>query len=426
MTPDWSPHPRYRLYTRPVSYAAALKSLLPGAVRRTETTARLEEEICLRHGARAALCVPMARTGLYLALREMIRPGQMVIMSPLTVVDVVNMVLLAGGVPVFADILRQSCGIDPAEVDSLIDHRTGAVLITHLHGESADAHLLRGICRARGVPLIEDAAQAFGAVENGRRLGTIGELGIYSLGVYKNINAWRGGVLVSPDAALIDKIRRRMDRWPELPARRLLGAALRGLLTDLATWPPFFASFTYGVVRYGYLHDIRAINRRLDPEYGAMRLSTIPSDYLGRMTGTLAELAIGQLDRIDADTEARIRRAARYHEGLAGLDALITPRRREKRAHIYTSYPIQHPRRNALLRYALARGRDFAAQHLRNCADLPEFNEYYRDCPNARAASRELILLPTYPCYPMQEVERNIRIIRDFVRSEGPSELAEN
>jgi dTDP-4-amino-4,6-dideoxygalactose transaminase len=62
------------------------------------------------------------------------------------------------------------------------------------------------------------------------------------------------------------------------------------------------------------------------------------------------------------------------------------------------------------------RGRDFSRQHLRNCADLPYFREFYADCPNARAAARELILLPTYPRYPMNEVVKNAEVIADFSR----------
>jgi dTDP-4-amino-4,6-dideoxygalactose transaminase len=377
----------------------------------------LEQEVCRRFDLKAAICVPMARTGIYLALQALIRPGQTVIMSPLTIIDVVNMVLLAGGVPLFADIRRRSCAIDPGQVESLIDDRTGAVLITHLHGESAGARVFREICRGRGVPLIEDAAQAFGAIENGRRLGTIGDVGIYSFGFYKNVNAWRGGMLVSNNPDLIDRIRRRMDGLTALSARRLLSVSLRGLLTDVATWPPFFATLTHIVLRYCYLHDIRVVNRRLDPEDNASRLAAMPMEYLGGMTDSQAELAMSQLDRVDSDTESRLARAARYHEALAGLDGLVTPCWHAEGEHIFTYYPIQCPRREALLRYALGRGRDFAAQHLRNCADLPEFGEYYRDCPSARMAARDLVLLPTYPRYPMREVERNIEVIEAFLKS---------
>jgi dTDP-4-amino-4,6-dideoxygalactose transaminase len=356
----------------------------------------------------------MARTGLYFGLRELIRPGQTVVMSPFTIVDMVNMVLLAGGIPVFADIRRDCCGIDAEQAESLIDRRTGAVLVTHLHGETAGAHTFRDICRRRGVPLIEDDAQAFGAIENGRRLGTIGDLGIYSFGFYKNVNAWRGGMLVSPDPNLIARIRRRTDELPELGHPRLFVLSLYGLLTEAATWPPLFAHLTHPMIRYGISHGVRTVQRLLDPENGATRHKAMPVDYLPQMTPAQAALVLRQLDEVDADSACRIAHAARYHHCLTPLEPLITPRWHAGPSHIYTYYPIQCRQREALLRHALRNGRDFAAQHLRNCADLPEFSELHRDCPNARAAASELTLLPTYPRYPASEVQRNIELIQEF------------
>src|SRR5437867_9840889 len=153
MSGEWSPHSRYRLYTSRASYAFT-RSGANGFIEEFET------EVCRKFNVAAAVCVPMARTGLYLVLREMIRPGQKVILSPLTIADVVNAVLLAGGVPVFADIHRRSCALDIDKSNSLIDRSTAALLLTHLHGETAGAHAFQEICQRRGIRLIEDAAQA--------------------------------------------------------------------------------------------------------------------------------------------------------------------------------------------------------------------------------------------------------------------------
>src|SRR6266704_1237320 len=104
MANRWSPHPRYRIYTASASYIPQLR-LSNDAVQ------GFEAEVCRRFNAAAAVSVPMARTGLFLTLLETIQPGRKVIMSPLTIVDVVNVVLLAGGIPVFSDICRRSCSI---------------------------------------------------------------------------------------------------------------------------------------------------------------------------------------------------------------------------------------------------------------------------------------------------------------------------
>lgn len=416
MASSWSPHPRYRLYTAAGDYGSMLRDARCAVE-------NFEREVCRRFDVAAAVCVPMARAGLYLLLREMIRPGQKVILSPLTIVDVVNAVLFAGGVPVFADIVRRSCAMDIDEADSLIDVSTGAVVLTHLHGEAAEAHAFRELCRRRGVRLIEDSAQAFGATELGRRLGTIGDAGVYSFGFYKNLTTWRGGMVVSNDAELVERIRKQLQELDQLSRWRLLLRMLAAFAVDVATYPPVFAAFTHPLVRRNY----GIISRQLDPEHKAGRRTHMPEDHLRRMRDSQASIAIRKLDRVDHDGRCRIEHAKQYREGLDGLDRIITPRRRDGLSHVYSYFPIQIPDRESLLRYSQQRRRDFAAQHLRNCADLPMFSEFQRDCPNARAAARELVLLPTYPGYPASEVQKNIGVIREFVRrrSDGrPEETA--
>src|SRR6266545_2185087 len=100
MPRSWSPHSRYRLYTTPASY-------MPHRRETSDAIETFESEVCRRFNVAAAVCVPMARTGLYLTFLETIRPGQKVIMSPLTIIDAVNAVLLAGGVPLFCDTHRE-------------------------------------------------------------------------------------------------------------------------------------------------------------------------------------------------------------------------------------------------------------------------------------------------------------------------------
>jgi dTDP-4-amino-4,6-dideoxygalactose transaminase len=83
-------------------------------------------------------------------------------------------------------------------------------------------------------------------------------------------------------------------------------------------------------------------------------------------------------------------------------------------SHTYSYFPIQAPDRKDLLRHAMRERRDMAGQHLHNCADLPCFEEFHRDCPRARATAASVVLLPTYPRYSLAEVDRNIAVIRRY------------
>ena len=158
--------------------------------------------------------MPQGRFGLYLALRQLIKPGQEVILSPYTIYDVVNMVICAGGKPVFADIERETCNLDPREVEQLVSSHTGAVITTHLHGlSSSRIEELAAFCRERGIPLIEDAAQAFGGAVGGKPVGSFGDVGIYSFGRVKNVNAFYGGAVVCRDPAVAARIRAELSAF---------------------------------------------------------------------------------------------------------------------------------------------------------------------------------------------------------------------
>ena len=85
-------------------------------------------------------------------------------------------------------------------------------------------------------------------------------------------------------------------------------------------------------------------------------------------------------------------------------------------SHNYFYYPIQCEKREALVRYMTERLRDIQISHHRNCAGMPCFSDYYRDCPNAERAEQSVIYLPTYPGYRETEVRANIDAIRAFFR----------
>ena len=409
-----APRARYRLYTRAKSYGWALRDLTFGQMKRGDSIRRLEKTLSDRFGAGHVVCTPMARVGIYLALKNIIQKGQTVVMSPYTIADVVNMVLCAGGLPRFADIERETCNIDPSDVERLIDETTGAVMITHLHGLAAPSHRIREICASRNVPLLEDAAQAFGARENHSYVGTIGDAGIFSLGTYKNINAWYGGVVTTNRPELAETIRADLSEMAYQSSVFLGKRILKGAVMDLASHPLFFSSFTFWLFRHGYLNDVNWINRLARSELDTSRRDSIPEYYLRRMTPFQARLALSQLNDIDKHSESRIKAAQVYHAGLRDIPELILPPLRTDMSHIYTFFPVQYEHPKGLLKWLIARRRDLGMQHMKNCADLPGFSEFYRDCPNARSTAQKVILLPTYPRYAAREVQQNIECIRSF------------
>ncbi len=137
--------------------------------------------------------------------------GDEVVVPAFTFVATVNAVVCAGAVPVFAEI-DDSLGLDPATVDAVIGPRTGAVVPVHLENVGCDMEPLLAVTRRAGVAVVEDAAQAIGATYRGRALGTLGDLGAFSLQLEKTITAGEGGAVVTDDERLLLRAARYTDQ----------------------------------------------------------------------------------------------------------------------------------------------------------------------------------------------------------------------
>jgi dTDP-4-amino-4,6-dideoxygalactose transaminase len=410
------PLPRFRLYTDPGTYTSAARGLVQGGGRRGDAVERLEAELARGHALPHAIAMPRARAAIYWALRGLIRPGQRVVLSPYTIHEVVNMVIAAGGAPVFADIERRSCNLDPKRaLEKLDDGDVGAVLVTHLHGLAMDLRELADACRARGIALVEDCAQALGThFPDGRPVGTAGDAGILSFGTYKNLTSFTGGALLTPHAELASRARDALRALPPQPLGPWLRELRLALATDVATWPPLFGPITAPIFRFGYLREIEALQKRVRVEDEPRLRREFPEAYACRMRPVQAELLLRRIGRVERDLRARVVFAKAYHEGLRDLPELLLPPLREDGSHGYSYFPIQFSERDALIRHLMRRRCDLAAQHLKNCASLACFAEWRRECPEADVTARSVVLLPTYPRYSLRDVERNIAAIRDF------------
>ena len=418
-----APQPRSRLYTTATAYGSGLLAALTGYRYEGSGTEDLERALEAIYPDRIAVAAPMARVGIYLALKNLIQPGQKVILSPYTISDVVNMVLCAGGIPLFADIEPGgSCNIDAGQVLKLLasEPNIGAVMVTHFYGLICNIDPILDACRAQGIPVIEDAAQAFGAKHNGRFAGTMSDGGIFSFGLLKNVTSFVGGAVITPHRELADRIRRDLKELPTYPKRALMSKMAKGAAFDLATFKPAFELGVYWLFRHASLHGMNFFNNKLETDSRPVSYKQFPNRYAYRMSSAQADLIRSQLDRVERHTQERIAKARIYDEGLRDLPGIVLPPLRTDGSHTYYYYPIQVENREALALYMTEKLRDVQVSHHRNCADMACFAEYARDCPNAALAERRLIYLPTYPGYREDQVRANVDVIRGFFQERRP------
>ena len=173
--------------------------------------ATLEKQFAAHMQTKFALAVTSGTAALQCAVNALgIGPGDEVILPAWTWHSCYSAIVLAGGLPVFAEI-DDSFNLDPTDIEHRITPQTKAIIAVHLQGNPCDMDQILAIARKHKLRVLEDAAQSVGASYKGRKLGSIGDIGIYSLQLNKTITAGEGGAVVTNDPVLFERAARFHD-----------------------------------------------------------------------------------------------------------------------------------------------------------------------------------------------------------------------
>jgi dTDP-4-amino-4,6-dideoxygalactose transaminase len=251
-----------------------------------------ERRMARLHGVPHAVAMNSATSCLHAAVAACgVEPGQEVIVPPTTFTSTATSVLMHNAVPVFADVSPRDYCIRPDAIERAVTRRTRAIIVVHLFGMPADLGPILALARRRGLKLIEDCAQAPGARYRGRRVGTLGDCGVFSFQESKHIATGEGGMLLTRD--------------PEI-ARRAQMVRNHGemiLPTDVRR------SYTTHILGWGY-----------------------------RMTELEAALGAVQVSRLERNVRERRRLAEHLTRRLEGLPGIRPPREEPGRRSAYYAY----------------------------------------------------------------------------------------
>jgi len=293
-----------------------------------------------------------------------LQPGDEVLIQANAFVAAVEALHLAGVTPIPVDIRLDDLGPDPAELAARVTPRTRGIIVVHLHGLPADMPPVLELAAAGELVVIEDCSHAHGATLDGRRVGSFGVAGAFSLGVVKNLAAYGDAGMVSTnDPALAERV-------------RLFG--------------------THGQVSKSE-HEFYGQNSRLDELHAAM-------------------LRV-KLRGLDVRNARRAAIASYYNERFAGLVA--TPLDDPSRTHVFHQYVVMTPVREALRAHLASHdvetGIHYPVPIHRQTAWLRTYGEAPA-LPNAEQAAREMLSIPVHADLSDEEVERVADTVTDFFR----------
>jgi dTDP-4-amino-4,6-dideoxygalactose transaminase len=381
----------------------------------------LEQRFAAALEIRDAVLLPHARVALLAILRALdLPPGSEVLMTPVTIPDVVNAVLLAGLRPVFVDLGERTCNVDPAALAARASPAARVVLVTHLGGLASPMEAILRVAEARGLAVLEDCSQAMGTRYRGKLLGTFGKAGFYSLSTLKPVASFHGGLVITDDAALAAALRASARAMP-LPSRRWLFTMFaRDAILHAASHPlPFSLAGYYGVVALEQLapavvDELQRGNIIYDAARRAARVkrkTELAASFFAAYTDAQAELAEGCLDALDAGNRRRAALASRLHAQLeaAGVPGLVQLDPRG--APTFWRYPIWTADPAALRAALRRRGVDAARTNLCCASREPAFADLAASTPNAEAFVDGMVFLPLHPGLDERDMDHIARAV---------------
>jgi dTDP-4-amino-4,6-dideoxygalactose transaminase len=323
-----------------------------------------EAELAQALAAEQAVGVANGTEALELALWALgVGPGHEVVTSPLSAAFTAMAILRVGARPVFADLDPATLNVDPAAVARALTPRTKALLPVHLYGHPADLDPLLELSRSRGIPLVEDACQAHGALYKGRPVGALSGIGALSFYPTKNLGALGdGGAVLVNDPQLAARLRRLRN----------------GGQSDR------------------YRHQEPGINSRLDELQAAL-------------------LRVG-LRHLPGWTERRRGLAALYRSELEGSPVTLPAEQPWARA-VYHLFVVRHPRRDALAAALKERGIGTLVHYPIPLHLQPAFaglGGRPGDLPVAEKAAGEILSLPLDPEMTDDQARAVARAVREL------------
>ena len=341
-----------------------VKVLKSGMIAQGPRVAEFEEKFAEYIGVDYAVAASSGTTALHLAmLAAGIGKDDEVITTPFSFAATGNCVLYVGACPVFVDIDPQTYNLDPNKIEDAITDKTRAILPVHLYGQPAKMDEINRVARDNDLVVIEDAAQAHGALYKRKKAGSLGSMGCFSFYPTKNMTTSEGGIITTDNQEMAD-------------------------------------------------------NARILRAHGEKeRYSHVVLGYNFRMTDIAAAIGLVQLEKLDDFNERRLENAEYLTEHLKEIPGLEAPFVLEEVRHVFHQYTIRvgEGKRDDFMKFLIERGIGTGIHY-----PIPIYQQkLYKDlnfsanCPEAEKAAKEVLSIPVHPGLSVEDVEKIVSVLSE-------------
>jgi len=353
----------------------------------------MEGEYCYPvSSGRAALCTALQALKAFSDRNEVIIPAYTCPTVPLSVAR-------AGLKVKLCDIDLQTFNMDLNSLGQLVDRNTLAIVVAHFYGFPCDMRQVISIAGQNGTSIVEDAAQSTGARYNGKRLGTLGDIGCFSLNRGKCFTTYNGGILITDNQRYAREIESRLETLGSPNSIRQIGTFLKLLGMHFCSWPRLW--WFISKLPLGFEPQQHSINFEIE-----------------KLPNWQAAFGRSVLERLDEINAVRAQNGEYLMQEFKGMNGLRVPQIAEGAEPVYLRFPVlieDAERRNSLYDELHKRGISVSKMYAQS---LNEY-EYLRDivpetsCPNAEYVAERILMLPTHPLMS----KRDLDIVMDVFRT---------
>lgn len=351
-----------------------------------------------------AVAFPFARTAIYFALKHQnFGKGAEIIMPPITIKGILDVVLQLGLKPVFVDLDPDTLCFDEEKFNQAITPNTKAVLFTYLFGIVPNLDALMTISKNHQLFVMEDFSQCLNGEFNQQKLGTFGDVGIYSASSIKTLDTYGGGMLITNNDAIYAAMLREQSTLKIAERSILISKIITDLIRNLAT-----NRFIFSIA---VIHLLKILNRispdSLVKQTGDRQksmISKMPEEWFQAFTSLQAKVGLSIIPRLKHQDAQRIANVDQLKSNI-NPEAIIFPKGANGGKNVYWQLIGYIKKHQDVQRKLQKFGVDTARSSLLQISDLKDY-PYQGHTPNATQLYQTGYFVPSYPSLSQSDLQR--------------------
>jgi len=360
-------------------------------------------------GSQYCVAFPYARTGIYFSLKSQnYEEGAEILMPPITIKPILDVVLDLKLKPVFVDIDPNTLCFDLNDLNKKITKQTKAILITYLYGVVPNLNELIKFCNKNKLFVIEDFSQCLNGKFENKKVGTFGDIGVYSSSKTKTLDVYGGGLCVTNNSDLFNVLKKFQKNLSQPKRLRILKIVMTDFLLNLATQRIIFNLATFRLIkiltRFSNTQTIKYVGSR-----SGEPLETLPTYWFEKFTSFQAKIGLELINDVDGLDEKRIFIVEEYKKS---IKEITFPKGVPQGDNVYWQFLCYFKNPSKFQKILQKYNVDLSSSSLSRISNLEKY-KYRDETPNADYIYENSLFIPSYPSLTNKDMTYLIKIFNE-------------